>query len=155
MKAYIAFGSNIPPRKIHIKKALDLLNQSKNLEVIKCSRFYETEPVGMESDFYFLNGVCEIETDIDPVGLMKLLLHIEKQIGRDRSLGMDREIDLDLLYYNNQILNEDNLILPHPRLNERKFVLEPWQEIAPDVVVAPWNKSVSQLYEALIEKTDL
>ena len=152
MKAYIALGSNISPRRYHIKRAKELLDKAKGVCIKGCSNLYETEPVGMESSRWFLNGVCEVETALEPLKLMELLLQIEKELGRDRSLGMDREIDLDLLYYDNQILDVEGLTLPHPRLSERLFVLEPWQEIAPNLVVAPWNKTVSNLYKDLIEK---
>ncbi len=149
MKAFVALGSNIPPRKAHIKRALELLGKGPGVYVKRCSRLYETEPVGMKSSHRFLNGVCEVETTLEPVKFMALLLRIEKELGRDRSKGMDREIDLDLLYYDNKILDVQGLTLPHPRLAERAFVLEPWQEIAPDLVVAPWNKTVSQMYKDL------
>ncbi len=152
MKAFIAIGSNIPPRREHITKALELLKKNPKVSLRQCSDLYETKPVGMDSTLWFLNGVCEIYTDLKPMKLMRLLLHIEEKLGRNRALGMDREIDLDLLYYDNQILDIEGLTLPHPRLAQRSFVLQPWREIAPDLVVAPWNKSISELYEELIEK---
>lgn len=97
-----------------------------------CSGFYETAPVGMISDTLFLNAVAEFFVGCDPERLLELCMSVEKQLGRDRSKGMDRTIDLDILAMDDVIIQTDRLVLPHPRCLERRFVLEPWAEISPE-----------------------
>ncbi len=146
--AYIGLGSNLGDRLGHIVEALQLLIRD-GVEVVRCSQLYETEPVGMDSALPFYNGVCEIRTRLTPQELMKLLLQVETALGRDRSRGMDREIDLDLLHYVGVSIDLPGLKLPHPRLQQRRFVLEPWAEIAPDLEIAPLSSTIEELLKAI------
>jgi len=113
--------------------------------LVACSHFYETEPVGIDTEHWFVNGVCEISTTLEPKKLLSLLLEIESYFGRDRTLGDDRPIDLDILFLDDMVIDERDLQIPHPRLIQRRFVLLPWAELAPDLVVSPWGKSVCQM----------
>ena len=150
--AYIGLGANIGDKAKNFQKVLALLAAQPQVVLGKVSSFWETKPVGMDSSYLFLNGVCEIKTTLSPQGLLALLLQLEKQLGRDRSKGKDRIIDLDLLYYDNLEVRDKGLEVPHPRLKDREFVLGPWAEIAPALVLRPWRKSVAQLLEKVREK---
>ncbi len=102
----------------------------------------------MESSNWFINAVAEISTSLEPRALLNLLLDTERALGRDRRI-MDRTVDLDLLYIGDMVLEEKMLIVPHPRLHKRRFVLAPWSELAPDLRLEPWGKTVSELLESL------
>ncbi|MEF3169247.1 MAG: 2-amino-4-hydroxy-6-hydroxymethyldihydropteridine diphosphokinase [Deltaproteobacteria bacterium] len=132
---FIGLGSNLGDRGKNIVMALELLDRHPRIQLIQTSRLHETEPVGVKTDHWFLNAVAEIRTDLGPRELLDELSAIEKALGRDRSRGPDRTIDLDILAYNGLVIEEDGLSIPHPRLQERRFVLAPWAEIAPDFLV--------------------
>ena len=148
-KAYIALGSNLGDRTKNFENALHILKENPHVKIIQSSGIYETEPVDMESKNLFYNSVVEITTDLSPRGLLELLLETEAKMGRDRKKGMDRNIDLDLLYYEGASINEKDIVVPHPRFSERRFVLEPWAEIAPDLMLEPLGKTVSTLLNEL------
>lgn len=134
--AYIGLGSNMPyegltPAQI-LSVAVEQLAQVGSL--LACSSLYATEPVGYAGQPVFLNAVIALETVLSPMGLLEALLKTERAFGRDRSAGMrngPRTLDLDLLLYDDLILDSEPLTLPHPRLAERRFVLAPLAEIAP------------------------
>ena len=121
---YIGIGSNIGNRLDNIKEAISKLKDI--LRVTKKSSIYETEPVGNENQDWFLNCVIESETDLNPVDLLDGLRKIEKELGRTgRVKWAPRTIDLDILFFGNSIIEEDNLKIPHPELHKRRFVLLP------------------------------
>ncbi len=134
-QVFIGLGSNLGDRGKNIVKALELLDRHPRIRLIQTSRLHETEPVGVKTAHWFLNAVAEIQTDLGPRELLCKLGAIEKALGRDRSRGPDRTIDLDILAYNGLAMEEEGLSIPHPRLHERRFVLAPWAEIAPDFLV--------------------
>jgi 2-amino-4-hydroxy-6-hydroxymethyldihydropteridine diphosphokinase len=160
-RAYIGLGANLGNRIENCIKALGLLSNHPEIEVLGCSQWYETEPVGINTSQWFINAVAEITTDLGPEDLLANLLAIEKALGRDRWETEDRPIDLDLLFMeevlirtsNHQITKSPNhqIQVPHPRLSTRRFVLIPWAELAPDLLLAPWNKTVSELLAGLPE----
>ena len=132
--AYIGFGSNIDDRLNYITQALQLLLEADNVSLIQISSLYETEPVGYEEQNWFLNGVIAIETGLPTQQLLTLLKQIERVVGRQhRTRWGPREVDLDLLIYDQCCINTPNLIVPHPEMHQRNFVLVPFAEIAPEV----------------------
>ena len=132
--AYIGFGSNIDDRFNYITQALQLLLEADDVSLIQISSLYETEPVGYEEQGWFLNGVIAVETGLSVHQLLALLKKIEEAVGREhRARWGPREVDLDLLIYDQCCINTPDLIVPHPEMHQRSFVLVPFAEIAPDV----------------------
>lgn len=153
---FIGLGSNLGIPVANLCKALDYLTQSNTL--IKVSSFYETAPLyfleGGNSipQPNYINAVVQIQTKLSPLDLLDALLQIEYTMGRRRTTKWAaRIIDLDLLVYEDFICTTDTLMLPHPHLHTRTFVLEPWREISPDFIVPKWNISVNALYQNLVK----
>jgi 2-amino-4-hydroxy-6-hydroxymethyldihydropteridine diphosphokinase len=142
--AYVGLGANLGEREGTIRRALELLGP------VRVSTLIETEPWGYADQPRFVNAVAEVETDEGPWGLLERLLEIERALGRTREGPRygPRTIDLDLLLYGDEVLDERGLAVPHPRLHERAFVLEPLAELAPDLVV-PGQGSVKALLSRL------
>lgn len=127
---YIGIGSNLGDRRAYIDKAIEGLRSNKNIRVSRVSTIYETDPISDIPQGKFLNGVIEIETSLDPESLLKELNRIEEGLGRKRTVrNAPRTIDLDILYYGDQLINEKNLMIPHPRIQEREFVLKGLREL--------------------------
>jgi len=152
-RAYIGLGANLGKRRENCTKALELLSVDLDTEVLRCSCWYETEPVEIDTSRWFINAVAEIRTALGPKDLVCELLEVEKALGRDRSAGRDRPVDLDLLSMDGVFIRGSNqgVQVPHPRLSSRRFVLVPWSELAPDLILRPWGKSVSELLGDLPE----
>jgi len=151
--AFIAVGSNLGDRVRNCKEAIKLVCQTPGVELVAVSSLYETAPFGISSDKRFINGVFEVSTILTPLELMEVLLRVEKKMGRDRSLGPDRVIDLDLLAIEGELRMPDekgDLELPHPRFSERDFVLVPWAEIAPDFVPEGFDLSIKHILQKLM-----
>jgi 2-amino-4-hydroxy-6-hydroxymethyldihydropteridine diphosphokinase len=146
---YLSLGSNIGDRETNLKKAVDKIKQNK-IQIIKESRIYETKPYGIKEQRDFLNLALKIETTHTPQKLIKILLDIEKEMGRVRDVKWGpRIIDIDILFYDSLIINDENLIIPHPELHNRLFVLEPLSEIAPDFIHPVIKKSIIDLLNHL------
>jgi 2-amino-4-hydroxy-6-hydroxymethyldihydropteridine diphosphokinase len=145
---YLGLGSNLGDRKQNLAQALELM--SKHLVIEKVSSIYETEPVGYKEQPLFLNAVCRISTELNPERLLRLAKKIEAKLGRTPGfLNAPRPIDIDILFYGDEVLNDKKLTIPHPRLVERAFVLMPLAEIAPDLVHPENRKTVKKLLDDL------
>ncbi|HCL4437593.1 2-amino-4-hydroxy-6-hydroxymethyldihydropteridine pyrophosphokinase [Clostridium botulinum] len=147
--AYVAFGSNIGEKENYIRKALEKIEERK-MKIIKVSPIYETEPYGVLDQDSFLNGVVKIETNLTPEDLIGELLNIEKQLDRVRERRWGpRTIDLDIIFYDNLIINEKDLVIPHKDMENREFVLKPLCDIDENFIHPVLKKSVRQLYDEL------
>ena len=147
-KLYILLGGNLGDKQLIFSEARKMLADRIGL-VSKLSAVYETEPWGFESKDLFWNQALEIETHLSPEEVLSHTHSIEHDLGRVRKENQydSRVIDIDILFYGNQIINHDDLIIPHPRIQYRKFVLVPLGEIIPGLVHPVFQKSVSQLLE--------
>lgn len=147
--SYLCLGSNLGEREENLRQALTSLSLKVNLEEV--SSIYETEPVGYKKQPLFLNLVCRITTNLPPEELLHLAKEIETRMGRVPSgqINSPRPIDIDILFYDNKIMETQNLTIPHPRLKDRAFVLIPLAEIAPGLVHPKLNKSIAQLANAV------
>ena len=131
--AYIALGANLGDRWRNLERAVELLGAEPDVDVVRVSRFRETDPVGYVDQPRFLNGAAAVETTLGARGLLERLLSVEQALGRERPgprFG-PRTVDLDLLLYGDETVDEPGLTVPHPRLHERRFVLEPLAELDP------------------------
>jgi 2-amino-4-hydroxy-6-hydroxymethyldihydropteridine diphosphokinase len=159
MRAGIALGSNLGDRIAHLRTALEQITRLPMIRPpLLVSSVYETEPVGCASDApSFLNAVIEIDCDRDPADLLHRLRRIEEAAGRPgkHERNAPRTLDLDLLYVGDQIVSTAGLDLPHPRMIERRFVLEPLAEIRPDLVLPGQTENVAALLQRLPETTPL
>ena len=131
--AYLSLGSNLGIKLNNMAAAMDKIRENSQIKILKISSMYLTEPLEMIQQPYFLNQVIKIETDIPPQGLLTFILKTEKELGRKRIIPKGpRIIDIDIISYNEEYLQEEDLILPHPKMTERNFVLFPLLEIEPE-----------------------
>ncbi|MFH0764632.1 MAG: 2-amino-4-hydroxy-6-hydroxymethyldihydropteridine diphosphokinase [Candidatus Omnitrophota bacterium] len=127
---YIGIGSNVGDRSKFIESAIGELKRTKEIGYKRSSSIYETEPVSEMPQGKFLNGILEIETSLKPAALLEALNKVEKKLGRIRAIkNAPRTIDLDILYYGNEAINKKELVIPHPRIGEREFVLRGLKEL--------------------------
>jgi 2-amino-4-hydroxy-6-hydroxymethyldihydropteridine diphosphokinase len=148
-RAYVGLGANLGPREVTLLRAADLLAAADGVEVVAVSQLRETDPVGFVEQPPFLNGAIALDTSLSPRAVLELLLEIEEELGRVRGERWGpRTVDLDLLVYGDERVDEDGLHVPHPRLHERRFALEPLAELDPELVI-PGLGSVSALLDGL------
>lgn len=132
---FISLGSNLGEREINIEKAFQALSGHPGIILVKHSGNYETDPEGYSNQPKFLNAAAELETDLSPRDLLKVLQKIENKLGRVKNFKWGpRVIDLDILTYDNIVIKEEGLEIPHPLMTQREFVLKPLKEIAPEFV---------------------
>ncbi len=146
-EAYLCLGGNLGNCEENFTKCVSIFRKEGIIIDLK-SGIYESEAWGMEKAPNFLNQVLKIQTGLDPATLLRELLDIEKRLGRERQPGeryQSRTIDIDILFYANEIIERAHLHVPHPRLQERRFVLEPMNEIAPDLIHPLLNKTIAEL----------
>ncbi len=150
--AYIGLGSNIGDREYQLNRAVELLKITEKTQVTLVSSYYNTAPVGYEQQPDFLNAVVEIRTSLSARELLRVCSGIEKELKRERIIHWGpRTIDLDILLYGCNIINDTDLVIPHPRMHERRFVLEPLNEIAPLVLHPVFNKTINDILEGFYE----
>jgi 2-amino-4-hydroxy-6-hydroxymethyldihydropteridine diphosphokinase len=149
-RAYVGLGANLGPKEVTMLRAVDLLGATEGIEVLGLSRLRETDPVGVTDQPMFLNGAVALETALSPGELLDALLRIEQQLGRvrDDERWGPRTIDLDLLVYGDETVDEPGLRIPHPRLHERRFALEPLSDLDPELDIPGLGK-VSELLARL------
>ena len=146
-RVFIGIGSNLGDRRVNCREARQTIAQLPKTRVVKESSLYESEPHG-NAKTWFANSVIEVETELTSAEFLKRLLAIEEDMGRKRVKGKSwgsRIIDLDILFFDNEIVAKRNLKIPHPRLPERRFVLLPLSELAPQLIHPSLNVSVSEL----------
>lgn len=140
-EAYLGLGSNLANPMSQLKLALKALAAHPAITLFACSSFYLTKPVGYAHQPDYINSVAKIHTHLAPLNLLSAVLTIERQLGRKRLFkNAPRIIDIDILYYQQVVWDDKKLVLPHPRLFERAFVLVPLAELAPDLFIAPYGK---------------
>jgi 2-amino-4-hydroxy-6-hydroxymethyldihydropteridine diphosphokinase len=149
-RAYVGLGANLGDRAATLRRAIDLLAERPAIDVVGVSSFRETDPVGYLDQPRFLNAAVVVETSLTPSALLAALLDVERELGRVREGPRygPRTVDLDLLLMDDLVLDEPGLELPHPRLHERMFALEPLAELDPELVV-PGRGPVRQLLLSL------
>jgi len=157
--AYIGVGSNIGDRVGYVQQAHCLLNDTDGIKVIESSSLYETEPVGYKEQEWFINAVLKTETNLSPEELLNQCFRIEKQLGRLRHPEFPkngpRTLDLDILFYDNKIINTEIMEIPHPRMHQRAYALVPLLELDSDLVHPVFNKTISDLHENLDEPEEV
>jgi 2-amino-4-hydroxy-6-hydroxymethyldihydropteridine diphosphokinase len=153
--AYIELGGNIGDTIMYFDRARKLIEEQIG-KIVKLSSVYQTAPWGFEARQTFLNQVLAIDTNLNPDNLLKQCLQIEEQMGRKRTTKgyISRNIDIDILLWENKIIDQLNLKIPHPLMAERRFVLEPMNEIAPDIIHPVAKKTISQLLEICTDQLE-
>lgn len=149
---YLSLGSNKGDRIGYVQQATSLLGAVDGINIIRTSAFYETEPWNMVSETWFVNAVVEIKTSLTPENLLKECQRIEAQLGRERhneDAYDDRTMDMDILFYGNEIINTKELTIPHKYVHLRAFTLVPMLELASDFVHPVLNKTISELHSDL------
>jgi 2-amino-4-hydroxy-6-hydroxymethyldihydropteridine diphosphokinase len=151
----IALGSNLGDRATYLTQGIQALRASAALSHMLASSFIETEPVGVVGQPPYLNGVIIADTYLEPRPLLDLLLEIEHRFGRVRPFDRaPRTLDLDLIFYGSRVIQEPDLQVPHPRFRERRFVLEPIAELAPDLIDPVTGRTIAELLLDLVARTD-
>lgn len=148
--SYLGIGSNLGDPVQNCREALRRLSFLKSSEVLRRSSLYRTEPVGMESQGWFVNGAVEVRTTLTALQLLKALQWVERSMGRERTVRWGpRVIDIDILLHGQGIVNTEALVVPHPEMHRRRFVLEPMNEIAPYVIHPLYGVSMKGLLDRL------
>ena len=144
-RVFLGLGSNIGDKEDYINKALAFISESYTVK--KTSHLYLTEPVGNIKQDWFLNCALEIQTDVDPKKLLSSVKSIERKLGRTKTVkNGPRVIDIDILFYGDYIIKTKNLVIPHPSIQERLFVLQPMMDINPDLIHPVLKRSIHDLY---------
>ena len=146
MNTYLGLGSNLGSRKQHLQQAVFELENSAANKVLKISSIYETEPVGYVAQPWFLNLVLEMHTNLNPYELLQFVKEIESKVGRKETFKWGpRVVDIDILVYGNKIIKSRQLIIPHPEIHARRFVLLPLSEISPNFIHPEKKLSIKQM----------
>jgi 2-amino-4-hydroxy-6-hydroxymethyldihydropteridine diphosphokinase len=152
---YLSLGSNLGDRIGYIQQATCLLGETEGVTIVRTSAFYETEPVEMQSENWFVNAVVEVKTTLTPQLLLEQCQRVERQLGRrgkwdgKTNTHEDRTIDIDILLYGKDIVDDGDITIPHKRMHQRAFTLVPLLELIPDYIHPVAQKSMVELHEAL------
>lgn len=149
---FLSLGSNLGDRLGYVQQAASIIGTTNNISIVTSSSFYETEPWQMDTENWFVNAVVQISTSLSPQELLLVCQRIEFQLGRERGGTReytDRTIDIDILFYDDKLINEKDLVVPHKFFHRRACMLVPMLEIAQDFVHPLFKKTVSQLYDEL------
>ncbi|MBI3812714.1 MAG: 2-amino-4-hydroxy-6-hydroxymethyldihydropteridine diphosphokinase [Nitrospirae bacterium] len=156
MTVYIGIGSNMGDRQAYCEEAVRLISGFSKTSLITVSSLYETAPLEMIDQDWFINCVAAVRTTLTPPELLRACQEVEQFLGRKRSVRYGpRTIDLDILFYDDRIVREADLTIPHPRAHERRFVLEPLAEIAPELEHPALRKTASQLLKGMRNHQDV
>ena len=149
VQAYLGLGSNIGDREQQLQEAIRLIDSTEGIDVVQTSPIYETAPVGYTDQPNFLNLCIEINTELSPQALLQHCLETEQHLHRVRDIRWGpRTLDVDILLYGNEVVEEEDLSIPHPRMNERAFVLIPLNDIAPNKVEPRSHQTIGELVMA-------
>ncbi len=149
---YLSLGSNKGDRIGYVQQAASLLGADENITIVRSSAFYESEPWNMNTSTWFVNAVVEVKTKYTPKELLEVCQRIEKQLGREKKTTTnyeDRTIDIDIMFYNKDIINEENLIIPHKYVHLRAFTLVPMMELNADFIHPVLHKSIVEMHNDL------
>lgn len=149
---YLGLGSNKGDRVGYVQQATSLLGAIEGVKIVRTSSLYETQPWLEKETTWFVNAIIEIKTSLSAQNLLSECLRIEKQLGRNRNVEGhfgDRTLDIDILFYDKEIIDDENLQIPHKYIHQRAFVLVPMLEVNPDFIHPDLNKSIADLYEEL------
>ena len=149
---YLSLGSNKGDRVGYIQQATRLLDETDGISLVRTSAFYETEPWEADTNGWFVNAVIEIKCDHSSSELLKIISTSEAQLGRNRSVeGFygDRTIDIDILFFGDEVISNEDLVIPHKHFHKRAFTLVPMLELAPDFVHPQFKKTVAELHDEL------
>ena len=157
MICYLGLGSNMDDRLMNLEKGIDMLSEKKENEILAISDFYESEPMYNKSLNKFYNAVVKIKTTLTPNKLLQLAKDIETQFGRIKSTERysPRPIDIDILSCGSKIIKSRELVIPHPHIKERKFVLKPWSDIDSDYIIANENRKIKELLDRTLDDSIL
>ncbi|MDD3840197.1 MAG: 2-amino-4-hydroxy-6-hydroxymethyldihydropteridine diphosphokinase [Clostridia bacterium] len=151
---YLSLGSNMGDREKNLNNAIRLLEETEDVQVDIISKYIETDPVGYVAQDKFLNCALKISTQLSPSRILKICMNIEKKLKRMRTVKWGpRTIDIDILMYDDLVIDEENLVIPHPRMHHRLFVLECLNEIAPNAVHPSTGKKIKELYTEIVQNT--
>ncbi|UXY15407.1 2-amino-4-hydroxy-6-hydroxymethyldihydropteridine diphosphokinase [Chitiniphilus purpureus] len=143
-RAFVALGANLGRPQLQLQRAIELMSLLPQTWLVKASRFYSSTPVGFAEQPDFVNAVVELDTQLPPQALMESLFAIEALLGRMRTFkNAPRTLDLDLLLYDDLVIDRPELTLPHPRMHERAFVLVPLAELDPDVMIPGYGQAAA------------
>lgn len=150
--AYLSLGSNKGDRIGYVQQAASLLGMDEKITIVRTSAFYESEPWNMNTKNWFVNAVVEIKTQYSPQELLSACQRIERQLGRtpiEKGQYQDRTIDIDILFYNKEIINEENLTIPHKYVHLRAFTLVPMMELNSDFIHPVLHKTIEEMHNDL------
>ncbi len=156
--AFLSLGSNTGDRLSVIQQAVSFLSNDNSIEILAASSFYETEPWGRKNQAWFVNAVIAVKTELSPVELLRVCQDIESKLGRDRSNEVrwgERPIDIDILFYDDLVMSNEILTIPHMFVHKRAFTLVPMLEIKPDFIHPVLNKTILDLHSELENPEDV
>ena len=156
---YLSIGSNKGDKVNYIHQATSMIANSENIKLVRSSTLYESEPWGEKNQSWFVNAALEVKTNLTPQDFLKRMLDIEKQLGRVRDENTkkwgEREIDIDIIFWGNEIIYDNNLKIPHPYAHKRAFVLVPLLELVPEFVHPVLKRSLLDIHAELEEPEDV